>query len=128
MSKLRDVKARILIEGEDLRIDDNDVALIRECLPADGSVSPDDLTVLAEMRREARAVCPDFDRLFFPAFKARLLADGRISPYEQFEILRLIYGGGGIDPAERAFLRELREEAREVTPEFDTLYRQAMAE
>jgi hypothetical protein len=127
MSNLRELKSRILVEGEDLQIDDADVALIRERLPADGSVSDDDLMVLAEMRRDARVVCPAFDRIFFPAFKAYILADGVVSLGEQFQILRLLYGGGGIDPAEREFLQELRAEARELTPEFEALYRLAMA-
>jgi hypothetical protein len=126
MSTLRELKSQILVEGEDLRIDDADVALIRERLPADGSMSDEDLMVLAEMRRDARAVCPAFDRIFFPAFKAYILADGVVSHGEQFQLLRLIYGGGGIDPAERKFLQELRAEAQTVTPEFEALYRQAM--
>src|SRR5262245_62175187 len=104
MSQLRELKSQILAEGEDLRIDDADVVRIRACVPADRSIRADDLTILAEMRREARVVCPAFDQLFFPAFKAHLLADGKISLTEQFELLRLLYSGGGIDAAERKFL------------------------
>jgi hypothetical protein len=128
MSKLRELKQRILAEGEDLCISDADVALIRECLPADGSATAADLAVLAEMRSDARVVSPAFDQLFFPAFKAHLLADGTISLPEQFQLLRLLYGGGGIDAAKRRFLQQLRAEVREVTPEFEALCRQAMAE
>ena len=128
MSQLRELKTAILADGTDLRIDDEDVARIRPLLPADGPVPPADLAVLTEMRSEARAVCPAFDELFFPAFKTFLLADGTISLPEQFSLLRLLYGGGGIDTAERKFLLELRREVREVTPEFDALCRQAIAE
>jgi hypothetical protein len=126
MSQLRALKSQILVEGEDLNIDDSDVARIRDCLPADGVLSHDDLMVLSEMRTEARVVCPAFDQLFFPAFKAYLLADGKITLPEQFLLLRMLYGGGGIDEAERRFLRELRQEAREVSPDFERLYAQAM--
>jgi hypothetical protein len=128
VSRLRELKASILADGEDLRIDDADVARIREHLPENGTPSADDLAVLAELRSEARAVCPAFDQLFFPAFKAHLLADGKISFPEQFALLRILYGGGGIDPAERQFLLELRKEVREMTPEFDALCRQAISE
>lgn len=128
MSVLRELKSQILAEGRDLSIDDEDVAMIREQLPADGTIPVADLLVLAEMRSEARAVSPAFDRLFFPAFKAYLLADGVISMPEQFLLLRMLYGGGGIDAAERRFLIELRDEARVVTPEFDALFHQALAE
>jgi hypothetical protein len=128
MSQLRSLKAQILIEGQDLSIDDSDVARIRACLPSDGTLSHDDIMVLGEMRTEARTVCPAFDKLFFPAFKAYLLADGKITLSEQFLLLRMLYGGGGVDEAERRFLRELRQEAREVSPEFERLYAQAMGQ
>ncbi len=126
MSKLRELKSRILVEGTDGRIDDADWAMIREHLPSDGRVSVPDLKVLLELRAEARSVCPAFDRFFFPAFKTSLLADGSISLSEQFHLLRMAYGGGGIDDAERRFLRELRQEVKETTPEFEALYQQAM--
>jgi hypothetical protein len=38
----------------------------------------------------------------------------------------MLYGGGGIDEAERRFLQELREALKEVPPEFEAMYRQAM--
>jgi hypothetical protein len=128
VSQLRELKTTILADGTDLRIDDEDVALIRKSLPADGALSRDEVQILTELRSEARAVCPAFDQLFFPAFKAHLLADGKISFPEQFSLLRLLYGGGGIDQAERQFLIELRKEVREVSPEFDALYKQAISE
>jgi hypothetical protein len=126
MSKLRALKSEILTDGEDLRLDDADLARIRECLPPHEPIPAEDLKVLAEMRTEARVVSPAFDQLFFPALKDYLLADGRITQAEQFLILRLLYGGGGIDEAERRFLREVRREADEVGPEFEALYQQAM--
>ncbi len=126
MSSLRALKSRILVDGEDGRIDEADLALIRSHLPGDGSIPAHELKVLVELRTEARSVCAAFDAWFFPAFKSYLLADGRISQSEQFELLRMLYGGGGIDPAERAFLQELRRELRQETPEFKAMYQQAM--
>jgi hypothetical protein len=126
VSKLRDLKNQILQEGADLQIDEADWARIRELLPQDGSPSPDDLRILLEMRTEARSVCPAFDAYFFPMFKASLLADGKVSPMEQFQLLSMLYGGGGIDESERRFLKEMRRDLKEVSPEFETLYQQAM--
>jgi len=126
MAALRDLKTRILVEGEDMAIDDADWALIRQHLPQAGPVPTEDLQVLVEMRTEARSVCPAFDQFFFPAFKSFLLADGRISLSEQFSLLRMLYGGGGIDPAERQFLRQLKKELKEPSPEFEAMYTQAM--
>ena len=126
MSRLRALKAEILVDGHDLVIDAAEVVRIRECLPTSGPIPRDDIGVLTEMRAEARAVCPAFDQLFFPALKKYILADGTISLEEQFLLLRMLYGGGGIDDAERKFLRELRQEAREVSPEFERIYAEAM--
>lgn len=127
-SQLRALKSEILAVGKDLWINQADAARIRDCLPADASTSLDDLKVLIEMRAEARAVCPEFDALFFPALKQHLLSDGRVSPEEQILLLRMLYGGGGIDDAERRFIQELRQELTEVSPEFEALYRDAMLE
>lgn len=127
MSTLREIKSQILVEGEKLAINNEDVRLIRERLPVDEPMSADDLMVLAELRSEARAVCPAFDQIFFPAFKAHLLADEKIDLHEQFVLLRMLYGGGGIDPAERKFLMELRSEVSEMTPEFDALCQTALS-
>jgi len=126
MSSLRALKAQILVDGEDLVIDEADVARIRESLPSTGVIAREDLGVLTEMRAEARAVCAAFDQLFFPAFKKYILADGKISLEEQFLLLRVLYGGGGVDEAERQFLRELRRDALEVSPEFERIYAEAM--
>ena len=128
MSRLRALKERILVDGQDLWIDDAEVALIRGCLPTDGSIPPEDLKVLTEMRTKARAACAAFDELFFPALKSFLLSDGQISQSEQFLLLRMLYGGGGIDDAERRFLQELRRELDPVTPEFQAIYQEAMSE
>ena len=128
MSTLRALKSQILVDGQDLWINEEEFKRIRAALPADGSISPDDLKVLAEMRTEARVVCDAFDQLFFPALKKYLLADGRITQPEQLLLLRLLYGGGGIDEAERQFIRELRDELTEVTPEFEAIYLDVMSE
>ena len=126
MSKLRELKSQIMADGIDLQIDDADWKRIRALLPREGPPDPDDLSVLTEIRTEARVICPAFDAYFFPVFKASLLADGKISSMEQFQLLRMLYGGGGIDDAERRFLRELRAELKDPSPEFEALYREAM--
>jgi hypothetical protein len=126
VSKVRELKNQIMEEGVDMQIDDADWRRIRELLPPDGDPGIEDLQTLVELRTEARAVCPAFDAYFFPVFKAALLTDGRISASENFQLLRMLYGGGGIDAAERRFLNELRQDLREKTPEFEALYQQAM--
>lgn len=126
MSKLRALKAEILVDGQDLKIDNQGVTRIRSILLPVGPISTDDLKVLVEMRTEARVVCEAFDKLLFPALKKQVLADGQISQSEQFTLLRMLYGRGGVDAAERRFIQELRGELQEVTPEFESLYQDAM--
>lgn len=126
MSTLREVTKNMLEEGSDLQIDQGDWDRIRVALPADGRLGKEDLQVLLDLRSRAYAACPAFDAFFFPAFKAHLLADGVVTPMEQFQLLRMLYGGHRIDDAERRFLTELRSELREVTPEFEAMYRQVM--
>ncbi|MBX7102636.1 MAG: hypothetical protein K1X57_01045 [Gemmataceae bacterium] len=126
MSKLRELQHEILVEGVDLQIDAADWARIRELLPSEAAPSHDDLQVLLEMRNEAKSVCREFDAYFFPAFKSHILADGQISNVERFELLRLLYGGDGVDEPKRRFLKELRAGLRQPSPEFDAMYQQAM--
>jgi hypothetical protein len=127
MSKLKALAPKILECGVDGRICEADVAAIRQALPADETIDREDLEFLAELRSRARSVCPAFDQFFFPALKRQILADGRVSLVEQFHLLRMLYGGGGVDNAEKQFLRELRREIRETTPEFEALCDQAMS-
>jgi len=126
VSKLRELKPQLLQDGIDMRIDSAEWNRIRGLLPDRNELCKDDLVVLVEIRSTARSVCPSFDDYFFPALKAHLLADGTISKMEQFQLLRMLYGGGGIDQAERQFLQELRNDLREVDPEFEAMYRQVM--
>jgi hypothetical protein len=126
MIALRELKTEILRDGVNLRVGPGEWDRIRASLPASGPPSPDELRVLAEIRAEARAVCPEFDAYFFPAFKAYLLADGRVDDAERFQVLRVVYGGGRIDDAERRFLSELWAELPDPSPEFTDLYQQAM--
>src|SRR5258708_2403356 len=94
MNSLVELQDVFLQDGVDLEIDAREWARIRELLPAEGQPDVDDMRVLIEMRSTARTVCPQFDAYFFPTFKKYLLADGQLSPMEQFELMKLIFGGG----------------------------------
>jgi hypothetical protein len=102
--------------------------LLRLHLPADGLPAPDDLRALIDLRAAARGACPGFDERFFPLFKRCLLADGWLSEAERWAVLRIAYGGGEIDPAERQFLDDLRQSLPDPSPEFLAAYDQAVAD
>lgn len=121
MSNLKELKPVILQEGADGVISDADVAMIRQHLPPGADLSAEDVEYLIELRLHATTVCPAFHEMFLPAFKRFLLRDGQISLEEQFHLLRLLYGGGGVDDAERQFLNELRREVTQPSPELQNL-------
>lgn len=118
MSTLHQELARAL---EDRRITPNEVERIRKYIAADGRLDLQDVQFLVELLSGADEVCTEFDELFFPVLKEVLLADGRVGLDEQFYLLKMLYSDGEIRESERQFLRELREEALEVSPEFEEL-------
>lgn len=124
MSSLHRFRAELLKDG---KITEDEVEVIRQHIEEDGKLDLDDVKFLVELLSEARDVCPAFDELFFPVLKEVILEDGRIAPDEQFYLLKMLYSDGHIRESEKQLLMELREEAEEVTPEFEALCREAMA-
>jgi uncharacterized tellurite resistance protein B-like protein len=124
MSGLQDLHDELLCDG---RITDNEVAVIRDYLHRDGRLDLEDVKLLIELLSGAREVCPAFDELFFPVLKQVLLEDGRIGADEQFYLLKMLYADGVVRESEKQFLRELRAEVRETTPEFEQLCETALA-
>ena len=111
----------------DRKITRDEVSLIEEQIRRDGRLDLDDVKFLVQLLADADEVCPEFDELFFPALKEVLLADGKIGLDEQFYLLKMLYSDGHLRDSERQFLKELRDEAHAITPEFEQLYATAMA-
>ena len=108
---------------EHKKITRDDVRLVVEYVQEDGKLDLDDVRFLVELLVNSQEICPEFDEVFFPVLKRVFLKDGVIDPSEQFYLLKTIYGDGVIRPVELEFLKELRREAVEITPEFDELCR-----
>ena len=121
MANLYQLRSALL---RDERITDDEVAIIREFIEQDGKLDLDDVRFLVELLSDARDVCPSFDDLFFPALKDVFLRDGKIGMDEHFYLLKMLYSDGHVRESERRFLVELREEAAEVSPEFEALCEQ----
>jgi uncharacterized tellurite resistance protein B-like protein len=119
MADWKRLKAEILADG---RIEDDEVARLRTELYADGQIDKDEVEFLIALRNEAIATCPAFEQLFFRALKDNVLADGSIDAEEASWLRRVVFADGKIDDRERQFLRELRREARQVSPEFQRLH------
>ncbi|MGE0756967.1 MAG: hypothetical protein AB7O38_08100 [Pirellulaceae bacterium] len=112
---------------EDRTISPEDVASIRAQIEQDGALTLDDMKLLVELLSDADSVCREFDDLFFPALRAIVLQDGRVTADEQFFLLKMLYSDGRIREQEKRFLVELRRDAVESSPEFDSLCETAFA-
>jgi hypothetical protein len=124
MSSLSQLRSELLRDG---RITEAEVEVIRDHIHRDGRLDLEDVKFLVGLLSEARDVCPAFDELFFPVLKEVVLEDGRIGQDEQFYLLKMLYSDGNVRPIEKQFLLELREEAQELTPEFEALCGVALA-
>jgi hypothetical protein len=124
MRSLHELRSKVLA---DRTISPADVAEIRDYVQRDGELNLDDMKVLVELLSEADEVCPEFDDLFFPALRTIVLHDGRIGQDEQFFLLKMLYTDGHIREREKSFLVELRRDANELTPEFESLCEIAFA-
>jgi uncharacterized tellurite resistance protein B-like protein len=119
MSDLQKLKAEVLADG---RIDEAEVARLRGELYADGVIDKEEVEFLVTLRNEATTTCPAFEDFFYRAVKDYVLADGSIDATETSWLRGLLLADGIIDERERRLLRELRSEARQVSPEFQRLY------
>ena len=123
MSRLHDFVATTLA---DRRISDAEVPLIRERLYADGELSQCDVKLLIELYCGSEQPSEPFSRLFFQVLEEVLLADGEISPSEQFYLLKMLYSDRVVRDQEREFLRKLRTKLPKRSAEFETLYQTAL--
>jgi hypothetical protein len=111
----------------DRKITPSEVDVLRDYIARDGRLDMEDVKVLVHLLSDAKEVCPEFDELFFPVLKEVILEDGVIAPDEQFYLLKMLYSDGVVRESEKRFLLELRDEAREVPPEFEQLCETALA-
>jgi hypothetical protein len=123
MANLQKLKAEVLADG---RIDEGEVDRLRDELYADGQIDKDEVEFLIALRNEAIATCPAFEKLFFRAIKDNVLTDGTIDAEEAAWLRAMLFADGKIDANEKQFLRELRGEARQVSPEFQRLYEECL--
>jgi hypothetical protein len=116
-------KRALLLDG---RIDLKETAVIREEIFADGRVDKSELEFLFSLRKEAESCVEAFNELFFTAVKKHMLADGAISAAEARWLRKMIFADGTIDENEKKLMQELKAGARDLSPEFNTLYEECM--
>jgi hypothetical protein len=116
-------KRALLSDG---RIDLKETALIREEIFADARVDKSELEFLFSLRKEAESCVAAFTELFFKAVKDHMLADGVISAAEAKWLRKMIFADGTVDEDEKKLMETLKQEARDVAPEFQKLYDEIM--
>ncbi len=116
-------KKALLLDG---RIDLKETAVLREEIFADAKVDKSELEFLFALRKEADSTVQAFNDLFFKAVKDHMLADGSISATEARWLRKMIFADGTIDEDEKQLMQTLKLEARDVAPEFQTLYEECM--
>ena len=123
MANLYQLRSQLL---QDDRITEDEVAIIRDYIHEDGRLDLTDVKFLVELLCDAREVCAEFDDLFFPGLTEVILADGKIGYDEHFYLLKMLYSDGHVRESEREFLLELRDEASQMSPEFEAMCEQAL--
>ena len=124
MASYYDVVRHILA---DQKIDDGELKLLCEHVYRKGTPELDDVRLLVELYTGTPTLSEAFENFFYGVLKKVILTDGEIQPGEQFYLLKVIYSDRVIRPRELAFLRELRKEAKKVSPEFEYLCQTAFA-
>jgi uncharacterized tellurite resistance protein B-like protein len=123
MLTLRELEERILANG---RVEGHDLEVLRQVLYADGKIDRKEADFLVELHKRAQYRTHAFEQFFYDAIKDHVLTDGRISAPEAAWLREMLFSGGKIEDEGRQFLRRLKGEAREVSPEFEALFKEVM--
>ncbi|MEI7685312.1 MAG: hypothetical protein WCL32_09815 [Planctomycetota bacterium] len=120
---LQTLKVGILAAG---RIEDSEVAVLRQNFYADGAIDRDEAEFLIDLRSGAATVCLSFEEMMFQAIKDNVLIDGAIDAEKAIWLRRTLFANDRIGMRERQLLWELITEARWTSQEFDALYLEFM--
>jgi len=123
MQSFREIEERVLANA---KIQGEEIEELRKVVYAGGEVSRDAADFLVVLHKRVTWHTPAFDKFFYQAIKDHVLQDGRISAGEADWLRQMVFHDGKIDDMERKFLREVRGEAKEVSPEFEKLFEECM--
>jgi hypothetical protein len=123
MPNLREIEKDILATG---KVDSQHLEALRECLYADGKVGREEVDFLAELHKRVQHPNPAFEELFYEVVKDHILADDRIDAEETAWLRRMLFADGKFHDEGRKFLYQLKGEAKQVSPEFESLFRESM--
>jgi uncharacterized tellurite resistance protein B-like protein len=107
-------------------IDASEAGLLKEEILADGVVDQEEVEFLVDLRNSAKSTSAEFNEFFFDSLKSNILEDGVIDSDEARKLREIIFADGVVDEDEKKFLQSLKEGAKEVSPEFNTLFDECM--
>jgi len=125
MADLRKLMTDLLATG---KIDSAELELLRRELYADGKIDRQEADFLVELHKRVQRPTHAFEQFFYKAIKDHVLADGSVDADEAAWIRQMLFADGTIDEMEKKFLRELRGEAAQVSPEFQALCNECLQE
>jgi hypothetical protein len=123
MLNLRQVEHDVLANG---RVEGHHLDLLRRELYAGGKIDRKGVELLVELRKRVEQPTPDFEHFFYQAVKDHLLAGGRIDAERAVWLRSVIATGDWIKDEDRRLMHELKGEAQETSPEFESLFAEAM--
>src|SRR2546430_16038489 len=115
MPDLREIEQHVNEHG---RVDGHELELLRQALYADGKIDRKEADFLVELHKRVQYRTPAFEQFFYKAIKDHILADGRIRARETAWLEQMLFADDKLEDEERQFLRQLKGEAKEVSPEF----------
>jgi hypothetical protein len=125
MPQLRKLEHEILAKG---RVDGSQLEALHQQLYADGKIDRVEADFLVELHKRVQHMTPAFEKFFYQAIKAHVLAAGRIDAEETAWLRRMLFADGKMEDEKRKFLHELKGEAGQVSREFQALFEEAMKE
>ena len=123
MLRLREIEQAILANG---RADGPELEALRRQLYAGGKIARREADFLVELHKRVQHKTPAFEKFFYRAIKDHVLASGRIDAEQATWLRGILATGNWIQDDDRRLLHELKGEAQEVDPEFESLFAEAM--
>lgn len=123
MQNLRKLGQDILANG---RVESQEIDLLHRELYVNGKIDRTGADFLVELYKRVQRKTPAFEQFYYQAIKHHILSDGRIEAEEAAWLRQLLFADGKIDDHERKLLHELKGEAKDTDPEFETLFKECM--
>lgn len=123
MTNLRKLEEQILANG---KVTSQDLEVLKRELYADGKIDRAEADFLVELHKRVEHKNPGFEHFFYKAIKDHILTDGRIDAEEAAWLRQMLFADDKIDDEERKFMHELKGEAKQVSKEFEALFKDCM--